>query len=110
MLVYIILYKEKIALRRRSDEDIWKGLWEPVDLLHLPADYQALADKDGQWQLVAKGVKHILTHRRLIADFYLWQPQEELALPPDYQWIELCHLDDYGLPRLIEKVLKESVL
>lgn len=106
----IILYKEKIALRRRSDEDIWKGLWEPVDLLHLPADYQALADKNGQWQLVAKGAKHILTHRRLIADFYLWQPQEELALPPDYQWIELCHLDDYGLPRLIEKVLKESVL
>ena len=60
-------------------------------------------------QLIAKGVKHVLTHRILYADFYLWEVDERPVLPADYIWIKEAELDDYAKPRLIE-ILLESVV
>ena len=39
-------------------------------------------------QLLAKNVKHVLTHRILYADFWLWETEERPELPPDYFWIK----------------------
>ena len=106
-LIYIyVRCKGYVAIRRRSAGDIWQGLWEPLLI-----ENEQL--KAGKWasqvivnsQLLAKQVKHVLTHRVLYADFYLWEVETRPQLPDDYIWIKESELDDYAKPRLIEKLL-----
>ena len=88
-----------VAIHRRGPGDIWQGLWEPWLVDTAPAGAV----------LVRQGVKHVLTHRVLFADFYLWEVNKRLTLPDDYIWIKEAELDDYAKPRLIE-ILLESVV
>lgn len=90
----------KTAIRKRAAGDIWQGLWEPV-----------LTDDCGMLpgaKLLRKDVKHVLTHRILLADFYLLEAEAFPALPEDYIWIDESELDQYAVPRLIE-LLHEAV-
>ena len=95
-----IRYKGKTALRRRPAGDIWQGLWEPLFVEDAP-----LPDLGCPLTLLASGVKHVLTHRVLLADFYLAEPQALPALPEGYIWVEEPALHDYALPRLVERML-----
>ena len=56
-------------------------------------------------QLLAQDVKHVLTHRILLADFYLLETEARPQLPDDYIWIKEEEIEDYGIPRLIELML-----
>jgi A/G-specific adenine glycosylase len=101
-LIYIyIRCQGETAIHRRGEGDIWQGLWEPVLM------------EDGRWKMedglrcVAKGVKHVLTHRVLTADFYLWETETRPKLPEDYIWIKEEDIDNFGIPRLIDKLLKK---
>ena len=101
-LIYIyIRCQGETAIHRRGEGDIWQGLWEPFLM------------EDGRWKMedglrcVAKGVKHVLTHRVLTADFYLWETETKPDLPEDYIWIKEEDIDNYGIPRLIDKLLKK---
>lgn len=90
----------KTAIRKRAAGDIWQGLWEPV-----------LTDDCGMLpgaKLLRKDVKHVLTHRILLADFYLLETEAFPALPEGYIWIDESELDQYAVPRLIE-LLHEAV-
>ena len=99
-LVYIyVRCKGEVAIHRRGAGDIWQGLWEPWLTDEAPADAILLRQR----------VKHILTHRILLADFYLWDVDERPTLPDDYIWIKETEFDDYAKPRLIE-ILLESVV
>ena len=89
------------ALRRRPAGDIWQGLWEPLLVEDAP-----LPDLGCPLTLLASGVKHVLTHRILLADFYLAEPTERPALPSGYVWIKEREIGDYALPRLVEKLLE----
>lgn len=101
-LVYVyVRWQGKTAIHRRAAGDIWQGLWEP--LLYENED---LPDFPGQLLLLKKGVKHMLTHRILQADFYLLEADEQPVLPDDYIWVEESDLDQYALPRLIELLLE----
>ena len=51
-------------------------------------------------------VKHQLTHRTLITDFYLWEPEVRPELPEGYFWIKETELDSYAKPRLFELLLE----
>ncbi len=96
------------ALRRRPTGDIWQGLWEPV-LVENSADptlRAALPAWEGRFTLLAKEVKHVLTHRRLLADFYLYESDTRPALPDGYIWIEESQMDSYAIPRLVEILLE----
>ena len=99
-LAYVYLRHQGFtAFRQRSAGDIYARLWEPLD--------GASASEAG-WSgdgLLARGVKHQLTHLTLIADFYLWEPTVRPSLPPEYQWIAERDLPHYALPRLIEKLI-----
>ena len=93
-----VRFRGRTAIRKRGTGDIWAGLWEPVVFdRELPKEHL---------QLIRKGVKHQLTHRTLIVDFYLWEPEEEPALPEGYVWIEEAELDRYAKPRLFELLLE----
>ena len=91
----------QVALRRRTAGDIWQGLWEPLFVENAP-----LPDLDCPLTLLASGVKHVLTHRILLADFYLAEPAQKPVLPADYIWIDEQDLNDYALPRLVVKLLE----
>ena len=58
-------------------------------------------------QLLAQDVKHVLTHRILLADFYLLETEAHPQLPDDYIWIKDEEIEDYGIPRLIELMLEK---
>lgn len=98
-LVYIyIRCQGYTAIHRRAAGDIWQGLWEPwlVDGM-VPQDAR----------LLRQGVRNVLTHRILLADFYLWEPDTRPTLPEGYIWIREADIDNYGVPRLIEIMLNE---
>lgn len=98
-LIYIyIRCQGETAIHRRGEGDIWQGLYEPWLIegeTKIP---------DGV-RLLAKNVKHVLTHRILTADFYLWETDARPTLPDDYFWIKEEEIDDYGIPRLIDILL-----
>lgn len=97
---YIYIRHEGMtALRRRPAGDIWQGLWEPLLVEDAP-----LPDLGCPLTLLASGVKHVLTHRILLADFYLAEPEVRPELPPGYIWVSEQELDHHGVPRLVEKL------
>ena len=94
-LVYIyVRCQGLVAIHRRGAGDIWQGLWEPLLMEEVPKG--AL--------LLRQNVKHVLTHRILLADFFLWEVAERPLLPDDYIWIREEQLDDYAVPRLVERL------
>ena len=103
-LTYIyIRCKGKTAIRKRPAGDIWQGLWEL---------YASQSPKEEAMQgavLIAKDVKHVLTHRILLADFYLLETETSPTLPDEYIWVEEENLDQYAVPRLIEILLEKLV-
>lgn len=108
-----------IAIHRRGKGDIWQGLWEPYnasDSKKPPIEYHE--DIEKMFHLptaslnygitrIAKDVKHVLTHRILLADFYLLETDGRFPLPADYIWIKESEFDQYGIPRLIEILLEK---
>jgi A/G-specific adenine glycosylase len=92
----------QVAIHRRGAGDIWQGLWEP----YLETDCHKLQLK-GQYTILQRGVKHVLTHRVLLADFALLQSEEQPPLPPDYIWVDEALLGDYAVPRLVEHLYRQ---
>lgn len=92
----------KTAIRQRPAGDIWQGLWEPPAFEdgHLPP-------WQGRLTLLKQNVLHVLTHRRIVATFYLLDTDTPpTTLPPDYIWIDESEIDHYALPRLVEKLIE----
>lgn len=103
-LAYIyIRCNGEIAIHRRGEGDIWQGLWEPYNV----SDLSALPTFEAPLVLKAKDVKHVLTHRILLADFYLLETKKRPLLPDDYIWIKESEISEYGIPRLIEILLEK---
>lgn len=108
-----------IAIHRRGKGDIWQGLWEPYnasDFKKTPIEYHEDIEKMFHLSTaslnygitrIAKDVKHVLTHRILLADFYLLETDGRFPLPADYIWIKESEFDQYGIPRLIEILLEK---
>ena len=100
------------AIRRRPAGDIWQGLYEPLLIDNGKLIIENWAAQNNyplsiiNYQLLAKQVKHVLTHRVLYADFYLLETEEKPQLPPDYFWIPEADIDNYAVPRLVEILLE----
>lgn len=88
------------AIHRRGAGDIWQGLWEPPLF-----EDQSLPQWPGHLRQLATGVKHVLTHRILMADFYVLDTDVRPLLPDDYIWIPESQLSEYAVPRLVEKLV-----
>ena len=86
------------AIHRRGAGDIWQGLWEPPCVQN--------DDLLKNSKLLHSNVKHVLTHRILLADFYLLECDERPPLPDDFIWIPESDISQYGVPRLVELLLE----
>lgn len=94
----------KTAIRRRPAGGIWQGLWEPYNV-ELGMRNEGLGLEGST--MVCRNVKHVLTHRILLADFYLLETDTFPTLPDEYIWVKESDLDQYALPRLIEILLEQ---
>ena len=96
-------------VRRRSANDIWRGLYEfPLLESQAPLSPAEVASRlpQGTLTLVASDVRHQLTHQRLHADFYTLLLPEAVAIgEDDGRWIPKTDLGQYAIPRLLEKLL-----
>jgi len=106
-----IRYKGQTAIRRRGEGDIWQGLWEPLFVENGELSNYAVRCKTplhsvSDARLIRQSVRHVLTHRVLLCDFYLWEPEARPSLPEGYIWVDEGDLDQYALPRLVEKLLE----
>ena len=103
-LTYIyIRCNGQTAIHRRPAGDIWQGLWEPL----LIEDGEVSTLHPSPSLLTPQPVRHVLTHRVLLATFYLWQTEERPVLPDDYIWIDEADIDNYAVPRLVEILFRE---
>lgn len=101
------------AIHRRQGGDIWQGLYEPLlyesPTATVPGALRCMphlaAAGDARLVELCHAVKHQLTHRILYADFYLLATSSRPTLPPGYFWVEERNLQDYALPRLVERLL-----
>lgn len=101
-LIYIyVRCQGYTAIHRRGSGDIWQGLWEPPLFEDTP-----LPQWPGHLKQLATGVKHVLTHRILLADFYLLDTDQRPSLADDYVWVPESCLSDYAVPRLVEKLVE----
>ena len=119
--IYIYLRcRGQIALHRRPAGDIWQGLYEPPmvewERGAAPSEAQALqaierflAAPFTSVRVVCRGLRHVLTHRVIIADCFLVETDMRPSLSDDYIWIDESTLDRYAVPRLVERMLDEIV-
>ena len=106
-------------INKRTGNDIWKNLFElPLieteaelaeeDFLALPQVRQLLAVA-GQPVVknVCRGVKHVLSHRVIHANFYEVELSAEAGTFGSYQRVELAELEHYAVPRLVHAFLEK---
>ena len=102
LALYYIRWNGMTAIHKRGSGDIWQGLWTVPEAEHLTSALCSTAI------LLQKDVKHVLTHRIILADFYLLTPQQQPTLPSDFIWIKEEEIENYGIPRLMERLLSFS--
>ena len=123
-----VRYHGETAIRRRGPGDIWQGLYEPLVIsdpawlaakgIYFSPGFaknqipSAIANLTHAGPLVQlrNNVKHQLTHRTLIVDFFLWEPVSKPELPDGYIWIPESDLDSYAKPRLFELLLESLTI
>lgn len=95
------------ALRKRPAGDIWQGLWEPptadVAAVALHSTVSELKNLP-QMRTICSGLRHILTHRIITAEFLLYTPETPPLLPSDYVWTD--DIERHALPRLMLRALE----
>ncbi len=116
---YFILRQEDYTyINKRSGNDIWKNLFEfpcsehkgeilPESYATLVADLMRLKENAFRITGISGIIKHQLTHQRIFARFVhvrILEPSFEAS--SDYIRISFAELQDYPLPRLIERYLE----
>ncbi len=106
------------CLRRRAGGDIWQGLYEPLvlesegrlaerELMKRSPVKELLAGQGARLTLLKQGVRHQLSHRLLIVDFYRLEPEARPEVPTEgleevgYVWVPTSELGRYAVPRLV---------
>ena len=67
----------------------------------------ALPAEGGHLTLVCSKLRHVLTHRVILADCWLWETATRPPLSDDYIWIDESALDHYAVSRLVEMMLQK---
>ena len=103
---YLIRCHGQVAMHKRGEGDIWQGLWEPY--LEESEDKNQFLDCLESQQIpytithICENVKHVLTHRIIMANFSLIETNTQPTLPEGYIWIREEDIHDYAVPRLVE--------
>jgi A/G-specific adenine glycosylase len=118
-LVFIIRKNKGncIYLRKRESNDIWRNLYDfPLIETDGPVSLEKLIETNEWKQLILRSkfhfrkrselYKHILSHQIILARFYFIEIPVKLKSP--FLMIPIKDLNKYPVPRLIDRVLKNS--
>lgn len=116
---YVIILEESASagrslyIHRRTEGDIWAGLYEPL-LVETPrrAEMSEIIPEGYRVLGAVEGLKHQLTHRTLWADAYLIMREgnaDGIALPEDFMKVSVDALARYAAPRLVN-IIYERLL
>lgn len=102
----------KVWIQRRNEADIWKGLYQfpsfeydhaaTLSEVQSNAFFNALSVK-GVWNALNVGVKHVLTHQVIMADFYEYKLPKCVSFPSDFIAVSTDELSLYAFPKLFYK-------
>lgn len=116
--VYILIKSNQgILMKRRGDGDIWQGLYEPylLEYSSVPKEEMVINHllerfslQDIFIQNICKGLKHVLTHRRLYVDCYEMNLNSDFHIE-GYVSIPLEEMETYPMPRLIHIIFDRYV-
>lgn len=121
-LNYLVIQSgNKLVLRNRTKKDIWKGLHDfpciettkstPVQKLVNSKEWKNIF---GRNKVTIKSVSdtqtHILSHQKLKANFIKVRLDKPLTkLPENCFWIKQENMDEYAIPRLIERYISTHI-
>jgi A/G-specific adenine glycosylase len=113
-----VLYKGNTWIRRRTEGDIWCGLYEfpLIETACAATDLCELMRTEEFHRLFGEGslsginpfpvvFKHILSHQTLFASFYRIETDSLPEGLSDFTCVDAGDLDDYPLPRLFHRYL-----
>ena len=118
---FYIIYNGKTFLQKRTKNDIWKGLYEfPLIETDEACEWTELShtnEFDRLFSGISKRMlrsvsplyKHVLSHQTLYTTFYQLEINEAGGLPHDFDQVPIEGLDQYAVPRLIQKYLDSLV-
>ncbi len=124
-LHYIYIQAEgEAAFFRREGKDIWKGLYEPF-LIETGTPYTTtdlftgdllpdfVRQEGAEWRVLQENVRHQLTHRTLICNFYrldLKKKPLSRDFGRDVFWVSREEISRYAVPRLVSVLFERSGL
>ena len=112
---------EDILVHKRTGDDIWKNLYELplIEVDHDMQETELLASgafralfAEGETPLVRvmqRGVKHVLSHRVIYANFYGVELLQNSRSFSGYTRIKIADLENYALPRLVHAFLENQL-
>ena len=109
----VIIEKEKIYIKKRGPKDVWEGLYDfpLIELEKSDQDPANAATNQGIKLLEHQAnFKHILSHQRIFANFWLAERNGNESLDHDCIQIKLNDLEDFPMPQLLIRYLESSKL
>ncbi len=107
--VYVRSQDGYVLIHRRTEKDIWQGLYE---FLLIESDHP-LREEEVRKQMpegvlipVCQGYIHQLTHQRLYTDLYLLTVSKQTDSLPG-QWIREEEMENYAMPQLLVRLRKK---
>lgn len=97
----IVTDKTNVIIKKREGSDIWKGLFD-FRLIESDTECEHI-----EGTVLDTRLKHILTHQRIYASFWI-KEQHKVDTEEGEIKIKLNDLDNYALPQLLVKYLKQS--
>lgn len=117
--LYVRMGDTYTCLHKRTENDIWQNLYE-LPLIETEREiseselmdslqFRALfaAGESPSIRLLQKGVRHVLSHRIIYADFYEVTLPENAASFAGFTKINVADIEHYAVPRLIHAFLEE---
>lgn len=120
----VIEYKGMVAIRRRTQKDIWQDLYEfPLiespgslkkeEILQQLAKWQWLKGKKYELAGVSPLFKQQLSHQLIAGQFVQLNMKQspigkDAGISSDWQWIKKAELKRYAWPRFINQYLESS--
>jgi A/G-specific adenine glycosylase len=99
MVFHIIFRAGEVIMERRPASGIWGGLWCFPTTETTGAPREGLRS-EGKW---GGPVVHLLSHRRITAEFHAWSTEKEVACPTDWHWTSLERAAELGMPKVVER-------
>lgn len=109
----------EIYLNKRTGKDIWKGMYElpliespdamePEELFRSAGWKTIFGEQDLSISAYSETFRHQLSHQTIHARFVSVHVAEPPAGSAGWQRVEISHLPDYPLPRLIDRYFKQK--